>query len=250
MLIPFLLSIIAGLSTFIGALFVLFSKYNNKKLITFSLGFSAGVMLTISFMDLYPSAQEILIKEKGSILGIILSSLFLFLGILLAYFIDIFMPEKNIYSSEQSNLYRIGLVSMIALFLHNVPEGIATFISSYHNINLGISIALAIAIHNIPEGIAIAMPIYYSTHKKSSAFKYTFIASLAEPFGALLAFLFLKPYINDITLSIIFLIVAGIMIYISFQELLPEARKNGYKKLYILSIFLGIIIIPAHNILI
>ena len=137
---------------------------------------------------------------------------------------------------------------MIALMLHNFPEGIATFVSGYEDTALGIYIAGAIAIHNIPEGISIAMPIYYATKKKSLAFKYTFISGIAEPIGGLLAFLFLKPFINDLILSIIFAIVAGIMLYIAFQELIPEARKYGYNLVYIFSLILGICIIPISHI--
>ncbi|MDZ5035404.1 ZIP family metal transporter, partial [Clostridium perfringens] len=125
-------------------------------------------------------------------------------------------------------LYRVGFVSMIALMIHNFPEGIATFVSGYENTTLGISIALAIALHNIPEGISVAMPIYYSTKSKYKAFKYTLFSGLAEPIGALLAFLFLRPYINEIILAIIFAMVSGIMLYISFAELIPSSRQYGY----------------------
>ena len=136
---------------------------------------------------------------------------------------------------------------MVALMIHNFPEGIATFISGYENTTLGISIALAIALHNIPEGISIAIPIYYSTRSRLKAFKYTLYSGLAEPLGAFLAFIFLRPYINEIILAITFALVAGIMLYISFAELIPTARKYKYHKIYLISIFLGIFtIILSH----
>ena len=252
-LISLILSLLAGLSTVFGAFIVFFSKSKNKHLITFALSFAAGVMITISFTDLYPTAQETLIKNEGKFYGVIYSLLFMIIGILIAFFIDNFIPDvdkKNSIVPTNNNLYRVGFVSMIAIILHNFPEGIATFVSGYQNTTLGISIALAIALHNIPEGISIAMPIYYATGSKVKAFKYTFISGIAEPIGALLAFLFLKPFINDIILGIIFAITAGIMLYISFQELIPEAREYGYNKLYIFSLTLGICIIPISHIFI
>ena len=221
-MISLLLSLLAGLSTVIGAFIVFFSKSSNKKLITFALAFSAGVMITISFTDLYPSAQETLVKQEGHLMGVLLSLLFMIIGVLIAFLIDHFIPEGD---KKGGDLYRVGFVS-----------------------TLGIYIAMAIALHNIPEGISIAMPIYYSTNSKSKAFKYTFISGIAEPVGAFLAFLFLKPFINEIILAVIFALVAGIMLYIAFQELIPEARAYGYNKLYIFSLILGICIIPISHI--
>ena len=248
--IPFLLSLMAGLSTVIGAFIVFFSKSQNKKLITFALAFSAGVMITVSFTDLFVSAEETLSKYNGKLNGVLLSILFLLSGSFVALLIDKFIPDepKANPSEPSGKLYRVGFVSMIALMIHNFPEGIATFVSGYENTTLGISIALAIALHNIPEGISVAMPIYYSTKSKYQAFKYTLFSGLAEPVGALLAFLFLRPYINEIILAIIFAIVSGIMLYISFAELIPASRQYGYHKIYLFSIFLGICIIPLSHI--
>ncbi|GAB6169591.1 zinc transporter ZupT [Clostridium carnis] len=248
--IPLLLSLIAGMSTLIGAFIVFFSKSQNKKLITFALSFSAGVMITVSFTDLFASAEETLTKHNGNLNGVLYTLLFLIIGAVMALLIDKFIPDNspNIKGGKGNKLYRVGFVSMIALMIHNFPEGVATFVSGYENTTLGISIAIAIALHNIPEGISIAMPIYYSTQSKSKAFKYTLLSGLAEPIGALLAFLFLRPFINDIILAITFAIVAGIMLYISFAELIPTARQYGYSKIYVLSVFLGICIIPLSHI--
>ena len=221
-MISLLLSLLAGLSTVIGAFIVFFSKSSNKKLITFALAFSAGVMITISFTDLYPSAQETLVKQEGHLMGVLLSLLFMIIGVLIAFLIDHFIPEGD---KKGGDLYRVGFVSMIAIMLHNFPEGIATFVSGYQSTTLGIYIAMAIALHNIPEGISIAKPV-----------------------GAFLAFLFLTPFINEIILAVIFALVAGIMLYIAFQELIPEARAYGYNKLYIFSLILGICIIPISHI--
>lgn len=249
-IIPLLLSLFAGMSTVIGAFILFFTKSENKKLITFALAFSAGVMITISFTDLFPAAEEALSKYYGKLNGVLFSIFFMIIGLLIALLIDELIPENNTSSDTNNNksLFRVGFVSMIAIMLHNFPEGVATFVSGYQDTTLGVYITMAIALHNIPEGITIAMPIYYSTNSKAKAFKYTFISGIAEPIGAILAFLLLKPFINELILGIIFALVAGIMLYIAFQELIPESRKYGYNGLYIFSVFLGICIIPISHI--
>lgn len=251
-ILPLILSVVAGLSTVLGAFIVFISKSENKRLISFALAFSAGVMITISFTDLFPSAEIALSKFLGKTFGVIYTLLFILCGILMALLIDKFIPEeeKNMPSNnkDNSNLYRVGFVSMIAIMLHNFPEGIATFISGYEDISLGIYVTIAIALHNIPEGISVAIPIYYSTKSKLQAIKMTFISGIAEPIGALITFLFLKPFINELILGVVFAVVAGIMLYISFGELIPTSRKYGHHNLYLLGIFIGILFIPLTHI--
>lgn len=249
-IMPIFLSLLAGLSTLIGAFMVFFSKTKDKKLITFALSFSAGVMITISFTDLLPTASETLNKIYGKLGGGFLSILFLIIGVIIAFLIDNFIPENEsigVDTDNNSTLFRVGFVSMIALMFHNFPEGIATYISGYQDTTLGITIAMAIALHNIPEGVSIAMPIYYSTGSRKKAFLYTFISGIAEPVGAIMSYLFLKPYINDFILSVVFALVAGIMIYISFAELIPEAKSYNHNLIYIFSIILGICVMPISH---
>lgn len=256
-ILPLLLSTLAGLSTVLGGIIILFLKKTNKKLIAFSLAFAAGVMVTISLTDLFPFSEEVLTKHNGSLLGTLYSLLFFSIGLVMAMLIDNFIPSDcaklaNCSFSSNSNyqLYKVGLVTMIALMLHNFPEGITTFISGYQSTKLGIYISLAIALHNIPEGISIAMPIYFSTGSKKKAINYTFLSALAEPFGAFIAFLFLKPFINDIILAICFSLVSGIMIYISLQELLPQSRIDGHTRVSLFSLLLGICVITlSHSII-
>jgi ZIP family zinc transporter len=247
-----LLSLFAGLSTLLGTLIVFFIKDKNKKIITFALAFAAGVMISVSFSDLLPEAQMSLVAALGKTWGILSSILFLILGILLAAAIDLFVPhgeyEPDTDLKPHQDLFRVGFVSMLAMILHNFPEGIATFMAGYNDLSLGVSIALAIALHNIPEGISIAMPIYYATGSRWEAFKYTFWSGLAEPLGALLAFSVLRPYINDVVLGASFALVAGIMLYISFEELLPSSRSYGYQRLALISTFVGICIMPLSHI--
>ena len=250
---PLILSSIAGLSTVIGSVLVFFTKTKNNRFLTFSLGFSAGVMITVSFTDLFPAAQQAITKYHGKINGILWSILFMLLGAIIAFLIDSFIPteEKSQVPKDDKNfgLFRVGLVSTIALMIHNFPEGIATFVSGYQDVALGISVTLAIALHNIPEGISIAMPIYFATNSRAKALKYSFLSGMAEPLGAFIAFLFLKPFINELVLGIVFAVVSGIMMYISFSELIPSSRQYGHIKLSLASIFLGICIMPITHLL-
>lgn len=252
-LFPLLLSLIAGLSTVVGSVLVFFTQTKNNRFLTFSLGFSAGVMITVSFTDLFPAAQDAISKYHGKTSGILWSIIFMLIGALMAYLIDSFIPteERKSLPKDDKNfgLFRVGLVSTIALMIHNFPEGIATFVSGYQDVTLGIAVTLAIALHNIPEGIAIAMPIYYSTKSRLKAFKYSFLSGMAEPLGAFIAFLFLKPFINELILGIVFAIVSGIMMYISFAELIPSSRAYGHIKISLFSIFLGISIMPITHLL-
>lgn len=136
---------------------------------------------------------------------------------------------------------------MLAIGLHNFPEGIATFMAGYTDVSLGIQVTIAIAMHNIPEGISVAMPIYFATGSKWKAAKYTFLSGFAEPLGAFVAFLVLRPFINDLVMGIIFAIVTGIMLYIAIEELLPSSRQYGHKRLALISTFVGIVIMPLAN---
>ncbi len=251
---PLILSTIAGLSTVLGAIIILFTKTrDSNKILTFSLGFSGGIMLTISFTDLFPTAEAAISKYHGSILGVLWTLFFLLIGALISYLIDIFIPteEKELLKNSNNNfdLFRLGLVSTIALTIHNFPEGIATFVSGYEDISLGVTVAFAISLHNIPEGIAISIPIFYATKSRYEAIKYSFLSGLTEPLGAFIAFLFLKPYINELILGIIFAVVSGIMIYISLTELIPSSRKYNHPLISTISIFLGITVIPLSHIL-
>lgn len=247
-----IISFVAGISTLFGAIIIFFTKSKSKKLVSCSLGFAAGVMISVSFSDLLPEAQQAIGVYYGEKGAIIYSVIFMTLGLLLALAIDYFVPHEE-YDPEKNdkahpNLYRVGFVSMLAMMLHNFPEGIATFMASYNDPTLGMSIGLAIAFHNIPEGISVAMPICFATKSKLTALKYTFLSGVAEPIGALLAFLVLRPFINEFFLGAIFAVVAGIMIYISFEELIPTSRQYGYSRLALFSAFAGICIMPISGV--
>lgn len=232
----------------IGTVLILFNKTSNKILVG-SLSFASGVMITVSLTDLIPSSYELLTTTYFSIFAILLLLTFFTVGIIFSMLVDKYLPEDNSFVNNKS-LYRVGIFSMIAIILHNIPEGIATFLSSSVDMNLGLSLALAISLHNIPEGISISVPIYYATKSKKKALFYTFISGISEPFGALLAYLFLSPFISDTLMGCLFAFIAGIMIHIATYELIPTARKYKSEKNIILYFSLGVItMLISHFIL-
>ena len=180
-----ILSFFAGMSTLLGALTIFFANKKSEKLVTVSLGFAGGVMLSVSFTDLLPNATQLLSEYYNEKLGIFLSVVFLLVGVLFAAMLDRFVPhepEPDGDGKKHENLFRVGFVSTLAIGLHNFPEGIATFMAGYEDLTLGVSIALAITMHNIPEGISVAMPIYFATGSKLKAFKYTLsLIHISEP---------------------------------------------------------------------
>ena len=226
---PFILTIIAGLSTLLGTIPIFIKFKDENKIINTSLSFAVGIMITVSIFDLIPESYNLLNKGFISVIVVLTS---INVGIILSMIIDKFIPNDN-------NLYRVGVISLIAIIMHNIPEGIATYISSTHNIKLGLTLSIAIALHNIPEGISIALPIYYATKSKYKAILLTTISALSEIVGAILAGIFLKDIINDTIMSLLLGIVAGIMLYISIYELLNESLKYRNLKRTIVSIIVG-----------
>ena len=233
----FLLTLLAGISTIIGYFIIYIKKNNYQKIITCSLSFAAGVMICTSITDLIPEAIKLFSKDMKALGIITLCILGIIFGIVISMIIDYYIPDD--YNNENKNLYRVGILSMIAIILHNIPEGIITFIAAKNNRVLGLSLALAIAMHNIPEGITISIPIYYSTKNKKLAFIYTLISALSEPLGALIAYIILDRIMTDLILGIILSMVAGVMLNISFKTLLPNVKKYNDRNNIILFIILG-----------
>ena len=208
-LIAFLLTFIAVFSTMLGVLVIYIKSKNHNKIIMASLSFAAGVMITVSITDLIPESILLLGNNLKNSTTIIISILAIVLGIIISMIIDYYLPDKPISNTKDKSLFKVGIISMIAIILHNLPEGIATFVATSSDVKLGISLTLAIAMHNIPEGISISVPIYYSTGSKKKAIFYTLISALSEPLGALLAFIFLKIFINDTILGTLFSLIAA-----------------------------------------
>ena len=233
----FILTSIVGASTLIGLLPIFFKVKNENKLISMSCSFASGIIISISMFDLMPESIHYIRERFSFIPTIIIVITSIFIGIILSMILDHYVEEK----SSNNSLYKVGLLSMIAIILHNIPEGIVTFIVSSKDISLGIPLTLAIAMHNIPEGISISVPIYYSTNNKKKALLYTGVSALSEPFGAFLAYIFLKNIMNDLILGILFSLIAGIMLQISFCELLPTARRYNNTKYLIIFFLIGVL---------
>jgi zinc transporter, ZIP family len=232
-----LLSTIAGLSTAIGSLIALFSKKDDTRFLSLALGFSAGVMVTVSFAELLPESQKN-IEAACPQYGAAISVVCLAAGVVLAVLIDILIPANesaspytsatgNTNDAATASMMRMGIVTAIAITVHNFPEGIATFMAGYSDMKVGVPVALSIAMHNIPEGIAVAVPVFYGTGSRGKAFLYSAMSGLSEPLGALIAYLCLAPYLNGSTLGGVFGVVAGIMLYIAFGELVPASERYG-----------------------
>ena len=250
------LTMIAGLSTGIGSLIALVSKRTNTKFLCASLGFSAGVMLYVSFVDLIPIAQKELVLHFGEKSGTLSLLLAFFGGMGLIALIDFLIPKPNnpheLQGVEdmmkpdirQKSLHHTGIIVALSLVIHNFPEGIATFTTAISSgLSVAIPITIAIAIHNIPEGIAVSVPIYHATGNKRKAFWLSFLSGLSEPVGALAAYLFLMPFWSPLINGIVMAAVAGIMVYISVDELLPTAEKYGKHHISISGLIAGMMMI-------
>lgn len=245
-----LLTLIAGLSTGVGSVFALFAKRTNTKFLSLSLGFSAGVMLYVAMIEIFSKSVQYLSVSFGDTGGNFFGVSAFFGGIIFIGLIDYFLPstENDIGSkpqNRQSQLKRMGFVTALTIGIHNFPEGMATFTSALKNPGLGFAIALAIAIHNIPEGIATSLPIYFSSGNKKKAFVISFLSGMTEPIGALLGYLLLRPFFNDVTFGIIFGAVAGIMVFISLEELIPMAHEYEKSKITIIGVVLGMAVMAA-----
>ncbi|ECQ5997874.1 TPA: zinc transporter ZupT [Campylobacter jejuni] len=254
--IAMLLTLFAGFSTAIGSIIAFFSRKDDLRVLSLGLGFSAGVMIYISFMEILPTALKDFKNHYDSHWAELLGLACFFGGILISLLIDKLIPEdvnphepkedlselkicplpqkgqnppkfhpgEKLHQINTKALKRTGIFTALAIAIHNFPEGFATFISSLDNLTLGIAIAIAVAIHNIPEGLAVSLPIYHATGDKKKAFIYSALSGFAEPLGAFVGALILLPFIGDLTLAISFAVIAGVMVFISLDELLPAAK--------------------------
>jgi ZIP family zinc transporter len=250
-----IITLLAGLSTAIGGCIAFVIKPGNMKALSIGLGFSAGVMIFLSFSEILPEAQTMLSVHFPQTAQWLVMAGFV-AGIVIAALIDYFVPdhidEKELFECKEDScrkidprMKRAGLFTAIAICIHNFPEGMATFLAASHNLTLGISIGIAIAIHNIPEGIAVALPVYSSTGKKRYAMLYSSLSGLSEPLGALIGIFLFQLFVPQILVGFLFATVAGIMIYISFDTLLPLAKEYGDWHLSMIGIMSGMLFIWA-----
>ena len=261
-----ILSTIAGLSTVLGGFVTFFIKENSLKFLSVGLGLSAGVMLFISLVDLYPESLELIKNQMGNEY-IWLSIIFFGAGILIAVLIDYFIPDhiqtqmftKQIGANEKNEdstdcvqnenaeiplgkIKKAGILTTLVVAIHNFPEGLATFFMTAENLMLGVGIVVAIAIHNIPEGMAISIPVYQATHSKRKAFYYSFLSGIAEPVGGLVGFVVIKSLFPNLCIGTLFALVAGIMTYISIDTLLPLSKDYDTGHYSISGVVLGLLI--------
>ena len=257
-MLAFLMTLLAGLSTGIGSLIAFVAKHTNKKFLSVSLGFSAGVMIYVSMIEIFFEAQDSLVAELGYKPGHWATVAAFFGGMFVIAVIDKLIPseenphEVKLVEDEQNHprkLMRMGLFTALAIAIHNFPEGLATFVSALQEPEVAIPVVVAIAIHNIPEGIAVSVPIYQATGSKRKAFGYSFLSGLAEPVGALIGWLILMPLMSDAVFGVIFAGVAGIMVFISFDELLPAAREYGEHHLSIYGLISGMVVMAVSLLL-
>ena len=257
------LTVFAGLSTGIGSALAFFSKKTNESFLSLALGFSAGVMIYVSMIEIFPKARVSLETHYGDVSkGYLITTLAFFGGIALIALIDKLVPNHEnpheihdgveMVQSEddkKKSLMRMGLFSALAIGIHNFPEGLATFMAAIQDPTLGVSIAVAIAIHNIPEGISVSVPVYYATGSKKKAFLFSFLSGLAEPVGALIGFFLLRNFLSDGLFGMVFAGVAGIMVYISLDELLPTAEKYGKHHIAIGGLIAGMAVMAVSLVL-
>ncbi|MBF0433495.1 MAG: zinc transporter ZupT [Fibrobacteria bacterium] len=258
----FSLTIFAGLATGIGSLIAFLSRSFNPKFLAGALGFSAGVMIYVSLVEIFVKAKDSLSAVYGAQTGYLYTTLAFFGGIGLIALIDKVVPNgqnphelQNIKEDvpqavkNERKLLRMGMFSALAIGIHNFPEGLATFIGALHDPALGLSIAVAIAIHNIPEGIAVSAPIYYATKSRKKAFFYSFLSGFAEPVGAFVGYFLFRNFFNEATFGLVFAGVAGIMVYISLDELLPTAEEYGEHHVAISGLIAGMAVMAISLVL-
>ncbi len=266
--IAFGLTVLAGLSTGIGSSLAVLTRRTNKRILAVALGFSAGVMLYVSMVEILAKARGALTTDWGDRTAAWLTAASFFGGMLLIGLIDKLIPSyENPHEmhgveemesapptsgaalAQQGKLHRMGLFTALAIAIHNFPEGLATFTAALRDPVLGLSIAVAIAIHNIPEGIAVAVPIYYATGSRTKAFVYSFLSGLSEPVGAAVGFVILGSFMSDTVFGVLFASVAGIMVFISLDQLLPTAEKFGEHHLAVYGLLGGMAVMALSLLL-
>ena len=242
------LTLLAGLATGVGSALAFFAKRTNLRLLAQTLAFSAGVMLYVSFMEILPEASNHLTPYFGAAAGWLANAGF-FGGIVAMALIDYLVPSADnphelradsdlealkigsqshpAHQEHREHLGRLGFVTATAIAIHNFPEGMATFLAALNDPRTGVAIAAAVALHNIPEGISVSVPIFYATGRRGRAFLYSFLTGLSEPLGGLMAAFALNWFFPPYAMGLVFASVAGVMVYVSIDELLPTAHRYG-----------------------
>jgi ZIP family zinc transporter len=263
--LAFILTTLAGLATAIGAGLAMFTSRTNRTFLSAALGFSAGVMIFVSFVEMYPEANHSLTRSYGEAAAGWYTALAFFAGIAVIMVIDMLVPSyENPHEplggeyfedgelvtptqtpADSRKLMRVGVLTALAIAIHNFPEGLAVFASGLTDTKIAVSITIAIALHNIPEGIAVAAPIFFATGSRKKAFWLSASSGLAEPCGALLGWLILRPFFSEAVFGVLFAGVAGIMVFISLDELIPTAREYGRGHASVYGLVAGMAVMAA-----
>jgi len=265
LLLAFAVTLGAGLATGIGSTIAFFAKTTNKGFFALSMGFSAGVMIYLSFVEILPKATGYISEYFPEVQAAALAAAALVGGLVLMALIDAVVPsganphentqvelmnEPAAHDEAQNKaLLRMGLFIALAIAIHNFPEGLATFLLVLDDPEIGIALAVAVAMHNIPEGIAVSVPVYYATKSKLKAFRLSFLSGLAEPAGAVIGYLILAQFLNHLVLGVIFAMVAGVMIFLAIDTLLPTARNSARGHLTVYGVIAGMAVMAASLIL-
>jgi ZIP family zinc transporter len=268
LVLAFTVTLFAGLATGIGSTLAFLTKTTNKSFFALSMGFSAGVMIYLSFAEILPKATSYIASETGKTESAAIAAGALIGGMVLMAIIDALVPSgANPHENtqiellgesqsaiegigvEQQRLLKMGVFVALAIAIHNFPEGLATFLLVLDDPQLGIALAVAVALHNIPEGIAVSVPIYYATKSKLKAFRLSFLSGLAEPAGAVIGYLILAPYLNDFLLGVIFSMVAGVMVFLAIDTLLPTAKNSARGHLTVYGFMIGMSVMAMSLVL-
>ena len=268
LVLAFAVTLFAGLATGIGSTIAFFTKTTNKSFFALSMGFSAGVMIYLSFAEILPKATGYIQSETGSVEAAAIAAGALIGGMVLMALIDAVVPsganphentQVELLGSTQTpiegigvenqRLLKMGVFLALAIAIHNFPEGLATFLLVLDDPEIGIALAVAVAMHNIPEGIAVSVPVYYATKSRLKAFRLSFLSGLAEPAGAVIGYLILAPFLSDCLLGVIFAAVAGVMSFLAIDTLLPTAKNSARGHLTVYGFMLGMSVMALSLVL-
>jgi len=268
LILAFAVTLAAGLATGIGSAIAFFTTTTNKAFFAVSIGFSAGVMIYLSFVEILPKANEYIAGETSAVAASAIATVALIGGMVLMAVLDFLVPsaanphentdveimdsktfEAKEYATKNKALLRTGVVTALAIAMHNFPEGLATFLLVLDDPAVGIALAIAVAMHNIPEGIAVSVPVYYATKSRAKAFRYSFLSGLSEPAGAVIGYLLLAPFLTDFLLGVIFAGVGGVMVFLAIDTLLPTARNSDRGHLSVYGFIGGILVMAISLIL-
>jgi ZIP family zinc transporter len=269
LLLAFAVTLGAGLATGIGSTIAFFAKTTNKGFFAISMGFSAGVMIYLSFVEILPKSTGYLSEYFSEVQAAAFAAAALVAGLILMAVIDALVPSganphentqvellgqdapnsSEVTEKQNQALLRMGLFVALAIAIHNFPEGLATFLLVLDDPEIGIALAIAVAMHNIPEGIAVSVPVYYATKSKLKAFRLSFLSGLAEPAGAVIGYLILAQFLNHLVLGVIFAMVAGVMIFLAIDTLLPTARNSARGHLTVYGVIAGMAVMAMSLVL-